>query len=136
MSFDDLRTGAVISYSYLWERQADDGETEGRKERPSVVGVRMPKPSGDVLVLFAITTKRPAPERWAVEVPEAEKRRVGLDVSLRQWIMLDEANQDVVGRSYYLTAGTPLGYFSAKFFGPIVQEVIRRWREIHRISRR
>lgn len=136
MSFDEIRTGAVISYPYLWERQADDGETEGRKERPTVVGVRMPKSSGDVLVLFAVTTKHPAAGRWAIEVPEAEKRRAGLDVSLRQWIMLDEANQDVVGKSYYLTADTPFGYFSAKFFAPIVRDVIKRWREIHRISRR
>lgn len=135
MSFDEIRTGAVISYSYLWERQADGGETEGRKERPTVVGLRMPRSAGDALILFAITTKPPTSERWAIEVPDVEKRRVGLDVSLRQWIMLDEANQDVVGRSYYLTADTPQGYFSPSFFGPVVQQVITRWREIRRISR-
>jgi len=136
MSFDDIRTGAIVSYPYLWEWQAGDGETEGRKERPTAVGIRMQRSSGDVLVLFAITTKAPSPERWAVEIPVTEKRRAGLDASLRQWIMLDEANEDIVGRSYYLTADTPQGYFSPTFFGPIVQQVIKRWREIHRITRR
>lgn len=136
MSFDDIRTGAVISYPYLWEWQADEGETEGRKDRPTAVGMRMQRASGDVLVLFAITTKHPAAERWAVEMPVVEKQRVGLDTSLRQWIMLDEANQDVIGQSYYLAAETPRGYFSAKFFGPIVQDVIKRWGDVRRVPRR
>lgn len=136
MGLDAIRTGAVIAYPYLWERQAEGGETEGRKERPTAVGLRMERKTGDVLVLFAITTREPAPGRWAIEVPETEKRRAGLDASLRQWIMLDEANQDIVGQSYYLRSNAHVGQFSPRFFGPIIQQVIERWREIRRVSRR
>ena len=34
-----LKAGDVISYPYLWRREADNGETEGRKTRPAVVVV-------------------------------------------------------------------------------------------------
>ena len=32
--FDNLRSACVLRYPYLWARQADRGETEGRKPRP------------------------------------------------------------------------------------------------------
>ncbi|MEZ2127876.1 MULTISPECIES: hypothetical protein [unclassified Sinorhizobium] len=42
MSYDLIQTASVIRYPYLWAREAGRGETEGRKERPVAVGVRMP----------------------------------------------------------------------------------------------
>jgi hypothetical protein len=73
-------------------REAERGETEGRKPRPVAVGVRIAKPKGeDLLVLFPITSQPPAYDRFAVAIPEMEKRRAGLDASLRLWIVLDEA---------------------------------------------
>src|SRR6266576_1250374 len=47
----------------------------------------------DVLVLFPITSQAPSPNRFAAEIPEMEKRRAGLDATLRLWIILDEYNQ-------------------------------------------
>ena len=109
MSFEDLRTGAVLIFPYLWAREADQGETEGRKPRPVAVGVRIPKPHDeDVLVLFPITSKEPSRGRFAVEIPDIEKRRAGLDSALRLWIILDEYNQDIIGRSFYLEPEPPL----------------------------
>src|SRR6185312_6311282 len=103
MNFEALRTGAVIRFPYLWAHQATEGETEGRKFRPVAVGVRIPKPSGeDVLSLFPITSQKPDPDRFAAEIPETEKRRAGLAGDLRLWIILDEYNHDVIGRSFYL----------------------------------
>ena len=83
-------------------REAHQGETEGRKDRPVAVGVRVPRADGDLLLLFPITTKEPEATRFASEIPLIEKRRAGLDPSLRLWIVLDEYNTDVVGQSYYL----------------------------------
>jgi hypothetical protein len=40
VSRDELRTGCVIRFPYLWVREAERGETEGRKARPVAVGVR------------------------------------------------------------------------------------------------
>lgn len=136
MILDAIKSGSIIRYSYLWERQADASETEGRKDRPTAVGMRMQRDGADVLILFPITSKPPGAERWAVEIPAAEKTRAGLDVEARLWIILDEANQDVVGKSYYLRSAPPLGRFSQSFFVPLMREVIARWRHVRRISRR
>ena len=38
-----------------------------------------------------------------------EKRRAGLDATLRLWIILDEYNQDTIGRSFYPEPEPPLG---------------------------
>ncbi len=71
MSLDQLRTGCVIRYPYLWVREAERGETEGRKPRPVAVGVRIARRGGDdVLVLFPITSRQPARDRFAAEIPE------------------------------------------------------------------
>ena len=116
MNFDSLKSGAVILYPYLWHREADRGETEGRKLRPAAVAVRIARPGKpDTLVLFPVTTKQPEAGRFMAEIPEMEKRRAGLDTSLRQWIILDEANEEIWPGSYYLEPRPPLGAFSKKF---------------------
>lgn len=137
MSFEALRTGAVIRFPYLWAREAASGETEGRKFRPVAVGVRIPKSKGeDALVLFPITSREPAKGRFAAEIPDTEKHRAGLDGNMRLWIVLDEYNQDVIGRSFYLEPEPPLGYFSKAFFLPLLQEFIRRRSQTRAVYRR
>lgn len=127
MSFEALRTGVVIRYPYLWTREAERGETEGRKFRPSAVGVRLSRPGGeDLVILFPITSKAPERGRFSVEIPETEKQRAGLDRDIRLWIILDEFNEDIVGRSFFLEPEPPLGYFSKAFFLPIMRDFIAR----------
>jgi len=136
VSFEELRTGTVIRFPYLWAQQADRGETEGRKFRPVAVGVRIPKPEGeDVLVLFPITSQEPARGRFAAEIPDMEKRRAGLDGALRLWIILDEYNQDVIGHSFYLDPHPPLGLFSKAFFLPLLQKFIARRSRTQAVNR-
>ncbi|WP_338695371.1 hypothetical protein V5279_04355 [Bradyrhizobium sp. 26S5] len=136
MSLDDLRTGSVIRFPYLWVREAERGETEGRKPRPVAVGVRIARPKGgDVLVLFPITSQPPAPDRFAAEIPEMEKRRAGLDATLRLWIILDEYNQDIVDQSFYLEPAPPLGRFSKAFFLPLMKQFIARRASIRGVNR-
>lgn len=127
MSLDALRTGCVIRFPFLWVREAERGETEGRKSRPVAVGVRIARPNReDILVLFPITSQPPSADRFAAEIPEMEKRRAGLDVAMRLWIMLDEYNQDTIGKSFYLEPEPPLGRFSKAFFLPLMKEFIAR----------
>jgi hypothetical protein len=128
MSFDDLVTGVVIRYSYLWKHQAELGETEGRKNlRPTVVGFRHKRASGkDVIWLFPITSKLPHPQRFSREIPDIEKRRAGLEVDLRLWIILDEFNEDIIGESYHLLPEAQVGKLSRAFIIPILKEFIAR----------
>lgn len=135
MSYDDIQTASVIRYPYLWAREAHRGETEGRKNRPSAVGVRLSRPDGDLLLLFPITTKEPEPSRFASEIPLIEKHRAGLDPDLRLWIILDEYNTDIVGQSFYLEPDPPIGRFSKAFFLPLVRAFIARRKSLTGISR-
>ena len=90
------QTAAVIRYPYLWHREAGKGETEGRKERPVAVGVRIARADGDLVLFFPITTKQPERDRFAFEIPAIEKRRAGLDADRHLWIIMDKFNSDVI----------------------------------------
>jgi hypothetical protein len=77
MAFENLVSGAVFVYPYLWSREAAKGETEGRKDRPVVVGVRVLLRDGlERLVVFPITSLEPGAERIASEIPDTEKKRL------------------------------------------------------------
>ncbi|MBG0511149.1 hypothetical protein I3J13_20425 [Agrobacterium sp. MOPV5] len=121
--------------AYLWARQARAGETEGRKDRPVTVGVRLHRMDGDFVLFFPITTKEPEKSRFAPEIPDIEKRRAGLDADRRLWIILDEFNTDIVGRSFYLEPEPPVGRFSKAFFLPLLREFIARRKDLTEISR-
>lgn len=136
MSFERIRTACVIYFPYLWVREARRGETEGRKHRPVAVGIRLPAANGeDLLILFPITTQPPNPDRFAVEIPETEKRRAGLDSAAQLWLILDEYNQDIIGRSFYLEDEAPLGRFSKAFFLPLMRDFIRRRSQARGVNR-
>ena len=136
MSYELIQTACVIRYPYLWAREARRGETEGRKERPVAVGVRMPRPDGDLALFFPITTQQPEASRFAVEIPAMEKRRAGLDTDLRMWIVFDEFNTDIIGRSFYLEPEPPIGRFSKAFFLPLLREFVARRKSLTEVSRR
>lgn len=133
--YDGIQTAAIVRYPYLWAREAGNGETAGRKDRPVAVGVRISRPDGDLVLFFPITTKQPEKTRFAAEIPSIEKRRAGLDADLRLWIILDEFNSDVIGRSFYLEPEPPLGRFSKAFFLPLLREFIARRKSLTEISR-
>jgi len=135
LSYDDIQTASVIRYPYLWARESNRGETEGRKDRPVAVGVRMPRADGDLLLLLPITTKEPESNRFVSEIPLIEKRRTGLDPDIRLWIILDEYNTDIVGQSFYLEPVPPIGRFSKAYFLPLVRAFIARRKSLTGVSR-
>ena len=108
--------GDVFRYPFLWKREQLVGETEGRKKRPVCIAVTAINRDGETLVfILPITTQSPLPGRYAVEVPQIESKRVGLETHVRKWVMLDEINTDVVERSYVWDDRKPLGTFSPAF---------------------
>ncbi|WP_104493233.1 hypothetical protein [Paracoccus denitrificans] len=135
MILGNVRTASVIRYPYLWVRESEKGETEGRKSRPVAVGVRIERPHGDLLLLFPVTSKEPQQGRFAAEIPATEKRRAGLDAGMRLWLILDEYNTDIVGQSYYLEPDPPLGHFSKAFFLPLVREFVARRKSLKGVNR-
>jgi hypothetical protein len=108
--------GEVFRYPFLWKRQQVAGETEGRKSRPVCIAVTIANRDGETVVfILPITTQPPQSGRRALEVPQIESQRVGLDTSVRKWIMLDEINTDIVERSYVWADRKALGVFSPAF---------------------
>ncbi len=136
MSFEDIKTGCVLRYPYLWHREHAEGETAGRKSRPVAVAARLERAGEpDALLLFPLTTSKPSTGRHAIEIPETEKRRAGLDRNVSVWIILDEYNYDLVGESFYLEPIPPLGQFSKAFFGPVLRMVLQRLPASRRVRR-
>lgn len=108
--------GEVFRYPFLWKRERDAGESEGRKKRPVCIAVTVANRQGETVVfILPITTLPPLPNRHVIEVPQIESQRVGLETSVRKWVMLDEINTDIAERSYVWDDRRSLGAFSAAF---------------------
>jgi hypothetical protein len=82
--------GTVIRYSYLWKRGANRRRDEGEKDRPVALLLAKAPGEGECIVL-PITHSPPNDPADAVEIPEIERRRLGLDQE-RSWILLTEFN--------------------------------------------
>lgn len=118
--------GDVFRYAYLWKRQQQDGETEGRKSRPACIAVTMATAEGDtVLFILPLTTQPPMKDRLAIAVPAIEARRAGLDSHRSIWVILDELNTDVFERSYALEDRERLGAFSRKFTNQLTTRLLQ-----------
>jgi hypothetical protein len=116
--------GSVIEYPYLWISQRDAGETEGRKDRPVCLVLRIADPAQEIhhLVLLAISSQPPREDQVALEVPDTERRRAGLSRYPRAWIVVSEYNYDIAEQSWYWQPNNPpLGQFSGPFLRTIAQ---------------
>lgn len=126
MAADFPAAGQVFDYHYLWKWQADRGETEGRKKRPSCVVVVATNATGHHVIFIApITSKAPDRTRAAFEIPETEARRAKLDTYLSLWVILDELNVDVLETSFVLEDRVPRGSFSPAFTDALLRAVQR-----------
>lgn len=101
MTIETPETGLVVRYSFLWSREHDRGEREGRKDRPVCLVIPLAVTQGTVVV-FPITTQEPLPDRHAVPIPDTERRRLKLPGDRPCWLILDEANSDIMPGSYHL----------------------------------
>lgn len=126
MTADFPSAGQVFDYHYLWKWQADRGETEGRKKRPSCVVIVVANGAGQhVMFIAPITSKAPDKGRIALEIPETEARRANLDTHISLWVILDELNADILEASYTLEDRSARGSFSPAFTDAILRGVQR-----------
>ena len=126
MTADFPAAGQVFDYHYLWKWQADRGETEGRKKRPSCVVIVVTNLAGQhVMFIAPITSKAPGEGRVGLEIPETEARRARLDSDVPLWVILDELNADILETSYTLEERSRRGSFSPAFTDAILREVQR-----------
>jgi hypothetical protein len=123
--------GSVILYPYLWAEQQKQGETEGRKTRPTCLVLSLRDPGEDIhhLMLVAITSQAPSKKQTAVEVPDTERMRAKLTRYPRAWIIVNEYNYDIAERSWYFEGGAEvLGTFSEPFVRQITDALRKEMR--------
>jgi len=128
--------GDIWRYDYLWRWQHERGETEGRKGRPSAFVAVVEDHAGKTNLFILPLTSQPPGERLAIEVPQIEKRRAGLD-DLRIWVMLDEYNHDLLESSFYFDPNARLGAFSGAFHRKVASAFLKAAKEkkIRRVPR-
>lgn len=92
MAIPDPEPGLVISYAYLWRREHDAGQEEGRKNHPCVIVLSVEKhDTGTKVTVAPITHSPPSGQRPCLEIPLRVKQRLGLD-DQHSWVILDEMN--------------------------------------------
>ena len=129
---DELETGTVLIYSFLWLREQNKGEDSVRKDRPVAVAFNL----GHKIGLVPITSQMPRADERGLEIPEIEKQRAGLDVTKRLWIIPTEMNIDDPRNSYYLEPDSALGQFSVAFMEKLKAEIRLSLGRLHQVTRR
>jgi hypothetical protein len=132
MTKNDLRSGKVVLYPYLWANQHRRGETEGRKTRPTCLVLRFRDPKADLchLMLVAITSREPDETQAAIEVPDTERKRAGLTRYPRAWVIVGEYNYDIDEQSWFFDSSQePLGEFSEPFLRQITDALRKEMRK-------
>jgi hypothetical protein len=94
--FPEPRVGLVVSYSYLWSEEAEQGLVEGKKDRPCAIILAIDEPPSNAaqrkqVAVAPITHSPPHDMSVAIEIPLRVKEHLGLD-SERSWIILNEVN--------------------------------------------
>ena len=70
MAIPTPEPGLTISYAYVWDREAQCGQEEGRKDRPCVIALAVERqPDGETLVTVLPVTHRPARDICAKHTP-------------------------------------------------------------------
>ena len=94
MKIEEPRVGQVIKYSYLWFEESVSGQTEGKKDRPSVIVVATKPMAGNKsrVKVMPITHTMPKNPAIAIEIPLKVKQHLGLDAE-RSWIIVNEVNE-------------------------------------------
>lgn len=92
MSWPTPVPGLVIRYSYLWQREADEGREEGVKDRPCAIVFVVHKDDDEAPLVAVLPVTHSVPQNTdAIEIPVLVKSRLKLD-SEKSWIILSEAN--------------------------------------------
>jgi hypothetical protein len=81
----------VIRYGYLWLREHQRRQEEGKDRPAAIIIVVEDDPEHPLVTVLPVTHAPPADAAAAVEIPALTKQRLGLDDE-RSWIVLSEAN--------------------------------------------
>jgi len=135
MTTDDLTTGSIIKYPYLWHREHQSGELEGRKPRETVLVSRFHFKDTDYIALLAITSKQPADDVLAYELSPMEVRRIGRQDQERLWVVLSEWNIDHAQGSFYIEPDCKVGDLSKAVYKELYSHFVTGFQTARKVQR-
>lgn len=133
MTIPNPEAGLVVSYAYLWHREHQAGQDEGRKDRPSVIviAVERQEDSATIVTVLPITHAVPDKTVIAIEIPQAIKQHLGLDDD-RSWVVISEGNEFLWPgydlRKIPRTDRYDYGFLPPRFFNQILDAFVK-WYE-------
>jgi hypothetical protein len=132
-AYPEPKVGLVISYAYLWVEEAENGQVEGRKERPCAIIVALDSIGSagkhKQVTVVPITHSPHVDPNVAVEIPQRVKQHLGLD-SERSWVILDEINE-FIWPGYDLRpikgdqSRVDYGFLPPQFFDQLIEKFAR-----------
>jgi len=89
----DPRPGLVIRYDYLWMREANVGQSQGKDRPTCLVAATDDTIRSRYVVLLPITHTPPTGDTVGIEIPAKVKKSLGLDDE-PSWVIVSEHNID------------------------------------------
>lgn len=118
------KPGLVVRYDYLWSDAAAAGCDQGKDRPACLVATSDDREHPRWVVLLPITHVAPAGHAVGVEIPQAIKRRIGLDDS-PSWVVVSEYNVDEWPNSGLSPLPGRPGVFAYGFITPGLFEQIK-----------
>ena len=131
MGYDHIQSGSLINYHFLWYRESQRGESEGRKSRPCAVVLRLE----NSFVIMPVTTKQPDSKNIAIKFPEIEAERLKLERGIERWVIVDEINTDEIP-SYVMEPDALIGQLSKSFARQLIEALRKNIRSAKTTSRK
>ncbi len=93
MALPDPQPGLVIRYDYLWSRQAEAGQDQGKDRPTCLIAAADSLTRPRYVVLLPITHTPPSGDTVGIEIPPRVKQAIGLDDE-PSWVIVSEHNID------------------------------------------
>jgi hypothetical protein len=135
----DRVTGDVFHYPYLWLSDHERG-IDNPKNRTTCLVLKTKDPPGIThLVILAISDRLPDNPEDAIEAPQIEVQRGGLNPARRAFVNISEYNVDALPFSHHYDPNSPtFGRFSRSFAELLARSLAAKIRggKARRLSRR
>jgi len=93
VSFPEPKPGLVVRYDYLWAREAERGQDQGKDRPTCLVAASDSAARPRYVVLLPITHTPPLGDTIGVEIPAKVRQAIGLDDE-PSWVIVSEHNID------------------------------------------
>ncbi len=117
MALPDPQPGLVIRYDYLWSRQAEAGQDQGKDRPTCLVAATDSLTRPRYVVLLPVTHTPPSGDTIGIEIPTRVKHAKGLEDEPR-WVIVSEHNIDAWPNDGLSSLPGKPGQFSYGFIPP------------------